>query len=322
LRNSEFKEAFNGKGWSFSYIYHFSELKDVYLAIRKFGYLSKRDFTEKCLKEIRLPYHDTPWDIEGRRILEQVNALKNFGLINTEFKIVDELLFGDAKIGDPVSENDKFIFKEIYFSYYRFKEIMSWFIDPICKERSEIINDINEKNLKLYSKTVFSFGKQSRFSDSFIFELKDNTPIFYIADEDSESNGGILRFWDVFVKWGHELGLIEKFNLKNMDYELSGEFKSLSCIYFKKDLDISFNLMTFIKQNYKSNYISIPKLIFRIAKDYRFSISVIKDLVIKEARLHSDQMSLQRTSEIFIRDTEINFVPIVDNSYVSHILLQ
>lgn len=322
LPNTEFKDVFDGKGWSFSYVYHFSELKNVYLAIRDKGYTSKKEFTEQCLKVLRLPYISTPWDDEGRRILEQVNALKNFGLIDSNYRIIDQSIFHDSKIGDEITANDKVVFKNIFFSYYRFKEIMSWFIDPVSKNRSEIIGSISEVLLKQDSKTAYTFARQSRFINSFIFELKDNTPMFFISKESGESNGGILRFWDVFVKWGQELGLIEKFNLKNMDYQLSEDFKSLSCIYFKKEIENSFDLISFLKTNYKSKYISIPKLIFRIAKDYRFPIESIKNLVITASTLYSDQLSLQRTSEIFIRDTEINFVPMVDNSYVSHILLQ
>lgn len=322
LPNTEFKNAFDGKGWSFSYVYHFWELKNIYLAIRDNGYTNKKDFTEKCLKELRLPYLNTPWDDEGRRILEQVNALKNFGLIDADYKIINQSIFEDSKIGDEITINDKLVFKQIFFSYYRFKEIMSWFVDPISNNRTEIIDNITEQSLRQQSQTAFTFARQSRFIDSFIFELKDNTPIYFIAQESGESNGGILRFWDVFVKWGQELDLIEKFNLKNMDYQLSEDYKSLSCIYFKKDITDSFDLIDYINKNYKSKYISIPKLIFRIIKDYRYSIESVKKLVISTSKKHSDKFSLQRTSEIFIRDIEINFIPIVDNSYVSHILLQ
>jgi hypothetical protein len=322
LPNTEFKDAFDGKGWSFSYVYHFSELKNIYLAIRDYGYTNKKDFTEKCLKELRLPYLNTPWDDEGRRILEQVNALKNFGLIDAEYKIVNQSIFEDSKIDDEISIKDKLVFKQIFFSYFRFKEMMSWFVDPISDNRSEIIDNITEQSLQQHSQTAFTFARQSRFIDSFIFDLKDNTPIYFIAKENGESNGGILRFWDVFVKWGQELDLIEKFNLKNMDYQLSEDYKSLSCVYFKKDITEPFDLIDYINKNYKSKYISIPRLIFRIIKDYRYPIESVKNLVISTSKMHSDKISLQRTSEIFIRDIEINFIPVVDNSYVSHILLQ
>jgi hypothetical protein len=322
LRNTEFKEVFEGKGWSFSYVYHFSELRDVFLAIKRIGYSGKKTFSDRCLNELKLPFVHTPWDEDGRRILEQVNALRNFGLLDLDYKIIDSQLFENSKIGDQINDTDKAIFKHIFFSYYRFKEIMSWFLNPTSTDRSEIINTVSEQTMAQDSNAAFTFSTQSRFTDSFIFDLRDNVPIYYISNDIRESNGGILRFWDVFVKWGTELELIEKFNLKNIDYQLSEDYKSLSCVYFKQTIEESFDLLDFLKLNYKSKYINIPKLIFRIAKQYRYSIENIKKMVVSQSKKHSDKLSLQRTSEIFIRDTEINFVPIVDNSYVSHILIQ
>ena len=86
-------------------------------------------------------------------------------------------------------------------------------------------------------------------------------------------------------------------------------------------MDESFDLKGYIKQNYNSTYISIPKLVLRIATEFRFPVENIKKTVVKQCLDSSDQFSLQRTSEVFIRNTEINFVPIVNDSYVSHILV-
>lgn len=320
LPNTQFKERFEGKGWSFSSVFHFSELKDIYLAIRLIGYTSKNEFTRRCLEELRIRSVSTPWDTEGRRILEHVNALINFGLIDSAYKIVDEDLFKNSKIGEEITLNDKEVFKRIYFSYYRFREIMSWFIDPASTNRENVIDIVNKKSMAFDSKVIYPFSTQSRFTDSFIYNLKDNTPVYTITKDENESNGGILRFWDVFVKWGQELELIEKFNLKNLDIQLRGH-KSLSCIYFKRPMDESFDLKGYIKQNYNSTYISIPKLVLRIATEFRFPVENIKKTVVKQCLDSSDQFSLQRTSEVFIRNTEINFVPIVNDSYVSHILV-
>ena len=195
---------------------------------------------------------------------------------------------------------------------------MSWFIDP--NNQMELVNDIDESAMINNSRTLFSFARQGRFNDSFLFELRDNVPIYYISNEGFESNGGILRFWDVFIKWGQELQVIEKFNLKNIDYQLSVGGKSLVCIYFKRDI-AAFNLIDYLLLNYKSNYINVPKLVFKISIEFRYSIESIKRMIITESRKNSHKLSLQRTSEIFIRNTEINLVPVVDNFYISHILL-
>lgn len=320
LPNTQFKEKFEGKGWSFSSVFHFSELKDIYLAIRLIGYSSKNEFTKRCLEELKIRSVNTPWDTEGRRILEHVNALVNFGLIDSSYKIVDDDLFKNSNIGEEITETDKEVFKKIYFSYYRFKEIMSWFLDEKSTNREIVIDRVDESSMAMDSKVIYPFSTQSRFTDSLIYNINDNTPVYTITKDENESNGGILRFWDVFVKWGQELALIEKFNLTNLDIQLRG-YKSLSCIYFKKPLNAAFDLNEYIKQNYNSAYINIPRLVFRIATEFRFPIEDIKKTLVKQCLDNSDQYSLQRTSEVFIRNTEINFVPIVNDSYVSHILV-
>ncbi len=321
LPDNEYKNSFNGKGWSFSFVYHFSEIKDIYLAIKKFGFDNIKEFTKKCIQDLNINFVNTPWDLEGRRILEIVNALKNFKLIDNNYVITDDSIFSNSEIGAEITEEDQDVFKNIYFSYFRFKEIMGWFVDPIARDRENIINSIDQKLLKENSKVLYPFSRKSRFTDSFIYELKNNIPIYYISSEEKE-NGGILRFWDVFVAWGQELGLIEKFNLKNLDYQILNGNKSLSCVYFKREIEDSFNLFQYIMSNYRSKYINVPKLIFRIAVENRYAIEHIKSLLIKESIINSEKFSLQRTSEIFIRNTEINFVPIVNDSYISHILIQ
>ena len=320
LPNTQFKEKFEGKGWSFSSVFHFSELKDIYLAIRLVGYSSKNEFTKRCLEELKIRSVNTPWDTEGRRILEHVNALVNFGLIDSSYKIVDDDLFKNSNIGEEITETDKEVFKRIYFTYYRFKEIMSWFLDAKSTNRENVIDRVDECSMAMDSKVIYPFSTQSRFTDSLIYNINDNTPVYTITKDENESNGGILRFWDVFVKWGQELALIEKFNLTNLDIHLRG-YKSLSCIYFKRPINEAFDLNEYIKQNYNSAYINIPRLVFRIATEFRFPIEDIKKTLVKQCLDNSDHYSLQTTSEVFIRNTEINFVPIVNDSYVSHILV-
>ncbi|HEY4061202.1 MAG TPA: hypothetical protein VGM30_04840 [Puia sp.] len=311
----EFKSIFH-KGWSFSNVYHFSEIRNIYLYLRDFGFTNLKEFTKTCLSH-KLPHEKTIWN--DRRILEHINALKNFKLISETNSILDESLFGSSKVGDPINESDLRVFKSIFFSYYRFKEMLSWLIDPDSFERDEIIQAIDQDSIKEISHAIFPFNRQSRFTDSFIFELKSNTTVYFIRNDSIENNEDVMRFWDVFIKWAQELSLIERFNLKNMDYQLANNYKSLSCAYFKKEVDKGFDLIEYIRKNYKSHYINIPKLIFKIALEFRYSISDIKNIIIQTADKHSEKLSLQRTSEIFIRNTEINFVPIVNDSYISHL---
>lgn len=304
----------SGKGWSYSFVYHFLELKNVFIAHKKFDYLSEDDFATKAINS-GLPYNKTPWN--SRRILEQSNALKNFGLITTTFG-VEQNYFQESNYTSELNNNDWELFKKIYHEYFRFKEIHSWLLNPIQENHLSFLNQVTIDSLRQNSSPIFPFLMENRFNDAFIFALSDNTDVFRI----SNNNGDLMRFWDVYVKWGQELKLIEKFNLKNLDYELANNLKSFSCVYYVNPERPNLNLSDFIKSEYQGNNIHIPKLILKIALRYRYRINDIKQMIIEQALANSDIFSLQRTSEIFIRDTEINFIPKYRDSYISHLHLQ
>lgn len=306
------------KGWSFSYVYHFTELKNVFIALKNIRYQGKDDFSQKAIIS-GLPFSKTPWD--SRRILEHLNALINFELINKDYKI-DKSYFLEDKYTNELTGKDIELFTEIYHNYFRFKEIHSWLLNPVQENHVSFLDQVNAKNLSKNSKPIFPFLIDNRFNDAFIFSLSDNTDIFRIPNGKSNNNGGLMRFWDVYTKWGQELKLIEKFNLKNLDYELSTNLKSFSCVYYVNKERPRFNLLDFIKSEFEGKHIHIPKLILKIALKYRFRINDIKKLIIEQALADSNSISLQRTSEIFIRNTEINFVPKYKDSYISHLLLQ
>lgn len=306
------------KGWSFSYVYHFIELKNVFIALKNIPYQGIDDFSKKAIGS-GLPFVSTPWD--KRRILEQLNALINFELIAKEYTI-EKNYFVEEKYTSELTGNDTELFKKIYHDYFRFKEIHSWLLNPIQDDHALFLNQVTADNLSKNSKPIFPFLIETRFNDAFIFSLNDNTDIFRIPNDKGNNNGGLMRFWDVYVKWGLELKLLEKFNLKNLDYELSNNLKSLSCVYYVNNEKPKLDLLDFIKSEYNGKHIHIPKLILKIALKYRYRINDIKGLIIEQALADSNSFSLQRTSEIFIRNTEINFVPQFQDSYISHLLLQ
>lgn len=302
------------KGWSYSFVYHFSELKNVFIALKNIPYQGKDDFSRQVI-QTGLPYVKTPW--ESRRILEQLNALINFGLITKNYKIEQDY-FSEQNYTNDLTEGDLSVFNKIYHEYFRFKEIHSWLINPIQEDHITFTNHVTEETLQKNSKPIFPFMIDERFNDAFIFSLENSTDVFRIPKKESD----LMRFWDVYVKWGQELKLIEKFNLKNLDYELSNNLKSLACLYYVNPEKPNFNLLNFIKSEYQGKHIHIPKLILKIALRYRYRINDIKQMIVEQAMADGNSFSLQRTSEIFIRDTERNFVPQYKDSYISHLLLQ
>lgn len=310
---NEEAEAELNKGWSFSYVYYLRELRDIFLLIEKHGYGSQSSLLSKCKEEIS-PEGDSGWTERG--ILERLNALKNFGLISANGELIKPNIF-QSQFNEDLSNEDKRVFKNIFFSYFRFREIISWMIDPYQENRIALMSQIDEKNTTENSKVMFSFISEGRFTDSFFFELKDNADIFCI----DRTNSDLMRFWDVFVKWGVTLDLIDRFQLKWADINVLPKVKSLSCVYFRQEIPPNFSVIEYIRKNYKSDYIYIPQLILQIIMSYRFSLQSIKDLIVSESTKNRELISMQRTSEIFIEDKEKILLPMYKNTYISHLLM-
>ncbi|MDR2947931.1 MAG: hypothetical protein LBV71_01855 [Prevotella sp.] len=303
------------KGWSLSYVYFLKELRDIFLIIVKYKSVNKSFIWQKCKEENVLPEGiNNEWT--ERNVLERINALKNFGLISKEGEVVNSNIF-ISSLGSELTVEDKNIFKSIFFQYFRFREIISWMINPYVENRLEIMSSIDESNIKEKVQVTFPFINEGRFTNSFFFELKDNADIFYINDKNSD----LMRFWDVFVKWGTTLDLLDRFQLKWADINVVPKVKSLSCVYFKKEIQNDFSLIEFIRQNYRSDYIYIPQLVLDIVMLYRFPIDGIKELIVNQCIENRDKMSMQRTSEIFIEEKEKVLLPMHRNTYVSHLLM-
>jgi hypothetical protein len=98
------------------------------------------------------------------------------------------------------------------------------------------------------------------------------------------------------------LDLLDKFQLKWADVSILPKVRSLSCVYFKKDVASNFSLIDFIRQNYKSNYIYIPQLVLDIVMTYKYSIEGIKEMIVNQSIENINLISMQRTSEIFIEE--------------------
>ncbi|UPT67961.1 MAG: hypothetical protein M0D57_04675 [Sphingobacteriales bacterium JAD_PAG50586_3] len=306
------------KGWSLSYVYNFSEIRDVYIALKQSEFNTLNSFTEYCLS-ISLPYVRTPWN--KRRILEHLNALKNFLLIDSDYRIIKDV-FINERIGDPISETDLLIFKNIYFNYFRFKEIFSWFIDPVITNRFKFIDNLTESNIVQNSKAVFAFSNKSRFTDSFFYELKETPNIYFINNKTGED---LMRFWDVFIKWGLVLGVLEKFSLRNLDIKTLSN-TNIACVYVVKGIS-RLNLLQYVNDNYSNNYIYLPDLVLDLAITYRSRIEDIHTYIIEQYKINKEYFSFERTSEIFVKVNEIKegekiFFPKYNDSYISHLIVR
>lgn len=309
------------KGWSLSSVYNFSELRDVYLALKQWNNdrFELNDFFLYC-ENINLPYVKTEWN--KRRLLEHVNALKNFSLIDSNEQ-ANNGAFKNSTIGSKLTTEDLSLFRNIYFQYFRFREMFYWFLgNPQKNSNFDSIvglseNDIIEKSIPLYN-----FSIKSRFTDSFIYELKNNPTIYYI----DKQNEDLMRFWDVFIKWGTSLKIIEKFSLRNLEIKTIND-KHIACAYVINYQNPDLNLIEFINDNFSGNYIYLPELVFQIATSFRLSIAMVQKFIIEQYKVHKEYLSFERTSEIFIKKKDIRegdtvLFPKYNDSYISHLIVR
>lgn len=319
LKDTAYKNIV-GKGWSWSYVYNFVEIRNIYLALKKWNCIEfdLKKFYKYC-QSIDLPFVQTEWS--ERRILEHINALKNFGIIDSNEKII-KTLFVNSDFLSSLTDDDLLIFRKIFFEYYRFKEIFSWFIEyPIGSDVFDFINSLNESNIIRNSHPIYYFSNHSRFIDSFFYDLTETPQIYYIEKE----NEDLMRFWDVFLKWGTTLGIIEKFSLRSLDIKTVNG-RNISCVYLIND-KIDFDFMNFLYSNYEGNYIYLPQLIIDLVIKYRFSIKSIQNIIIEQYKNNKKFLSLERTSEIFIKKKDIKdgekiLFPKYNDSFVSHLIIR
>lgn len=324
LSNDDSKQLF-GKGWSYSFVYSLTELRDIFIAIEKNGLSNGiSHFTSKNIIN-KVPYTKSEWD--NRRVLEVTNALKNFGLLDSRSIVIRPNIFGESRIGDDLSVNDRLVFTEIFFDYFRFKELASLFVNPeIDKYNRESIstNTIIKNSIPL-----FSFISKKGYVDSFFYKLNNNPDLYVFPDfnEAGDNNSGLKRFWDVFISWGQQLDIIERFNMKNIGFKLSNE-KTFNCNYFISSRSCNVSIVEFIRDHYEGETcIDLANLVLRLCLEYRIKVEDAHNLIISFYLSNMENVSLIRTSEIFIKEKDFSkndrvLYPKYHDSFVSHIKIR
>lgn len=304
-------------GWSFSNIYSLKALRDIFIIIS--------DADDKGVGNVTSIFREKwgndskNWD--ERTVLEYIKALKNFRLINRD-NSTTKACFENREVSSPLNQDDLGIFREIFYSYFRFMEISSWFISP---DYHKYFETISEEILIEKSAPLYFFCNANRFTDTFLYSIENNSFKYIIEDRMSH----LMRFWDVFLKWGTTLGVVDKFNLSRIGIKAND--KDLSIAYFIKPFE-RFNLLKFITNSdrFDSQEIYLPDLIFEIARTYRFSVKEIKSFIVEELNTN-DKFTYERTSKIFIIkgkesrkkiEDATYLYPIVDDSFVSHLILR
>lgn len=315
----EFRDEEN-KGWSFSGVYSFEELRDIYILLADYTFVSVEHFTKNIVipKTASVEHKWTP-----RRVREILNALVNFkwysrNLNGTEYKIAtSKPLFSPELLCKPISDIELPIFMNVFFSYSRFKEYISLYS-----------YNIDQQNIIENSTPVYSFISDKKYTDSFFKELKHNPDILHVEkiNETGEKNSGFSSFWDVFITWALKLNIMEKFNSQLFGMKLSNGH-SFACSYFVSNNSLP-SLPIIIDSSFPtSRIIDINNLIWHICTTYRKRLKDVKKYIINQYVENKMKYNLIRTSEIFINKSdkvgeEDIAYPLYRDSYVSHLIVR
>jgi hypothetical protein len=228
-----------------------------------------------------------------RNLLELVNALKKIGLISSSFEALKGNLFS-SKINTSLSDGDKNIFSKIFHSYDRF---------------------IDFHNLFLPCNYVMAYKEgQSRFYNRFIVG-EENSIEYFINEENSE----VMRFWDVFLKWGTLLGEYDRCLLKSIGLAANIKGMGMSLVYKVRKIPTSYSVLAFASEQIGTSYVSITDLMWKIICSEFFAINDIKQRLVEEC-IVSDSYKLQSTSAIYIEEEEKRMLPKIGTTYMSHLL--
>lgn len=324
ISDTEAKEVL-GKGWSLPFVYSFREIRDVYLAFCKYGQTGTlAEFSKNHVVGMIPPEH-TRWDDKGRRVLEIKNALINFGFLDKETRYCKKGVFEEIEPGSSLTDADLNVFRDVFFHYFRFQEYCSLFVNPrmTTAEKQALTQDQIIKE----SGVLFYYGSAGTRVDSFFYSLKNPETLFKLPLNDKgKVKGGFVRFWDMFLSWTGQLGLVERLNMKRQGYLLSNE-KAFSAAYFINPYCAVDVPAVLDDKFHRQLLIDISDLVMEICLRFRCSINGAQQAVIDYYQAHTEVVSLIRTSEIFIKETELNkndrlLYPKYKGSFVSHLKLR
>lgn len=304
--------------WSFVNVYSLTALRDTYIVTKGISKRSVNTITNEINTLRVIKHFDKKWKpFTERQVLENLNALVKFGLLGKDYSI-EKHVFINSKINSKLSKDDRAIFESIFFNYFRFKELCSWFINPSTDFHSQFEN-LDKCKITNDSLPLYYYSNSSRFYDTFLRSTKTPEAIYVIK------NDILMRFWDVFLKWGTTLQLLDKFKMPQKRSDIINNDVNIS--YFIREFK-PFNLKNFISENFQVKNIWLPDLILKIVEKHQYSVNEVKNFIVQNIQLDS-ALTFERTSEIFLikgKTSKRNIrsatylYPMLDDYYISNLI--
>ena len=299
------QEPAEGKRWSYSFVYYLEDLRNVYRVYDEYEIDSISALYRKC-EEIGLTsWNGKQWN--QRNLLELVNALKNFQLLTVDNKVCEKGLFADSRAEEPLTKDEEQVFQKIYFTYFRFCEFHNLFVEGG--------NFVSNKNLSTAIPVIYYIQK-ARFTNRFILSTEPEMRIVGLSDDHSD----MMRFWDVYLKWGVSLGLLRKYPLKPFGINTIPSTKGLSIVYFYNRIPEDFSVFEYMLKKMQGSYMYIPEVVYSLIVDKHFAVEDVLERIVEESIAYPDVFRAQSTSAIFISEKEHFLFPKIGNTYITHLL--
>lgn len=284
------------KGWSYSFVYYLKDIKTIYNIYNSENrIITIPELLKICQERNVLSESGKKWT--NRNLLEIVNALKNFELIDKSTCT--------AKAGDlfsteteELTEKDKDVLRNIYKSYFRFVDF------------HEMFEPINNRPSLLYA-----FRDGQRFFNR--FARIDKNEIYCIEDTRQDT----MRFWEVYTKWGETLGLLNKCLVSSFGISINSLlYRNVYVCNLTRTMPTCFSICNYITEKMSGKACYIPDIEWNLIREFGFSIEAIKMRIMHECHMNSDSYRLQKASFLTVDPDELKLFPIVGNTYMSHIL--
>ena len=284
------------KGWSYSFVYYLKDIKSIYIIYNSENRsVSIPELLKICQESNIVSESGKKWT--NRNLLEVVNALKNFDLIDKSTNIAKagNLFSTDTK---ELTEKDKDALKSIYNSYFRF-----------CDFHKMLVSE-NDCPAFLYA-----FKEGQRFFNR--FARVDKNEIYCIEDTHQDT----MRFWEVYTKWGETLELLNKCLASSFDSKIDNLlYRNIYVCNLTRPMPEEFSVCSYIQKKMSGNAYYIPDIEWNIITEFGFSIGSIKRRILHECVSNTSCFRLQRASFLTVDPDELKLFPIVGNTYMSHIL--
>lgn len=284
--------------WSYFNVYSLRDFKDIYnVYYHNECVRSIPKLYEYCKNAGIISESGKIWT--ERNLLEIVNALKKTGLLDSKSS---SPLCGNifhSTYNHELTTSDKESLKKVFINYFRFVDFMKIF----------------QNGNSHYDNFIIAYMDGCRFFNRFI-DIK-NKVAYYLSD----NKKNVMRFWDVFTKWGMTLHLINKCSLNALNIDCcTDEVKKGYLLNFAVPLPVQFSILKFMDENFSIECVYIPELERELILRFKFHIEDIKVALINECIKKSHEYRLQRITAIFIEPGERTLFPFVDGTYMSHIL--